>query len=137
MSIVSGHRISIPSLLRVGKGTLGEIGTYLKDNKLEKVVVYFGNGLIDMFGYTVLTSMNQNGVEVLEYKELDTIHINDIIDLAFSINPKTQAVLGIGGGKVIDTAKYVAFLRKLPFISVPTSSSSDGFSSSRDRKSVV
>ncbi len=130
MSTVSGHRISIPSLLRVGKGTLGEIGTYLKDNKLEKVVVYFGNGLIDMFGYTVLTSMNQNKVEVLEYKELDTIHINDIIDLAFSINPKTQAVLGIGGGKVIDTAKYVAFLRKLPFISVPTSSSSDGFSSS-------
>ena len=130
MSTVSGHRISIPSLLRVGKGTLGEIGTYLKDNKFERVVVYFGNGLIDMFGYTVLTSMNQNGVEVLEYKELDTIHINDIIDLAFSINPKTQAVLGIGGGKVIDTAKYVAFLRKLPFISVPTSSSSDGFSSS-------
>lgn len=130
MSTVKGHRISIPSLLKVGKGTLGKIGRYLKDNKFDRVVVYFGNGLIDMFGYTVMTSMNESDVEVLEYMELDTIHINDIIDLAFSVNAKTQAVIGIGGGKVIDTAKYVAFLRKMPFISVPTSSSSDGFSSS-------
>jgi glycerol-1-phosphate dehydrogenase [NAD(P)+] len=30
---------------------------------------------------------------------------------------------------VIDAGKYAAFLKKLPFISVPTSSSSDGFSS--------
>ena len=35
----------------------------------------------------------------------------------------------IGGGKVIYAGKYAAFLRNLPFISVPTSSSSDGFSS--------
>ena len=38
-------------------------------------------------------------------------------------------MFGIGGGKVIDAAKYAAYLRKLPFISVPTSASSDGFSS--------
>ena len=35
----------------------------------------------------------------------------------------------LGGGKVIDAAKYAACLRKLPFLSVPTSASSDGFSS--------
>ena len=38
-------------------------------------------------------------------------------------------MISIGGGKVIDAGKYAAFLRNLPFISVPTSSSSDGFSS--------
>ena len=35
----------------------------------------------------------------------------------------------MGGGKGIDAGYYAAFLRYLPFISVPTSSSSDGFSS--------
>lgn len=50
--------------------------------------------------------------------------------MAFSISPKAQAVIGIGGGKVIDAAKYMGFLKKLPFISIPTSTSSDGFASS-------
>jgi glycerol-1-phosphate dehydrogenase [NAD(P)+] len=49
--------------------------------------------------------------------------------MAFALPNKTQAVIAIGGGKVIDAGKYAAFLKKLPFISVPTSSSSDGFSS--------
>ena len=38
-------------------------------------------------------------------------------------------IIGIGGGKVIDAAKYCGFLRNLAFISIPTSASSDGFSS--------
>lgn len=130
MSVVKTNRISIPTLLKVGNGTLNNIGKYLKDNNFNRVVIYFGNGLIDLFGYTVLSSMVDAEVEVLEYRELDTIHMNDIIDLAFEIDASTEAVIGIGGGKVIDTAKYAAFLRKMPFISVPTSASSDGFSSS-------
>ena len=52
-----------------------------------------------------------------------------MIGIAFDIDSKAQVVVGIGGGKVIDGAKYAAYLRKLPFISVPTSASSDGFSS--------
>ena len=64
----------------------------------------------------------------MEYKELDSIKIEDIIDLAFSIDSKAQIIVGIGGGKVIDAAKYAAlFKQNYLFISVPTSASSDGF----------
>ena len=108
---------------------LENIGIYLKDCDFKKVVIYFGNGLIDMFGYKVLDALREAGIEVLTYCELDTVNIDDIIDLAFGLPNSTQAVIGLGGGKVIDAAKYIGFLRKLPFISVPTSSSSDGFSS--------
>lgn len=121
--------ISIPSILKIGKGVLGQIGGLLKSGGINNVVVYFGNGLIDMFGQIVMKSFEVAGVEVLQYCELDTVDIDDIIDIAFSLDVKTQAVVGIGGGKVIDAAKYMGYLRKLPFISVPTSSSSDGFSS--------
>jgi glycerol-1-phosphate dehydrogenase [NAD(P)+] len=51
------------------------------------------------------------------------------MSLAFALPIHTQAIIGLGGGKVIDAAKYACYLKKLPFISVPTSSSSDGFSS--------
>lgn len=122
--------IAIPSILKIGAGALSEIGSFLKDAGFTKVVILFGNGLIDMFGNDVMKSLGSAQIKVLEYQEMDTVDLKDITDLAFSMPNETQAVIGIGGGKVIDAAKYCGFLLKLPFISVPTSSSSDGFSSS-------
>ncbi len=126
---MNNSQIAIPSLLKVGKGALKNLGNYISADGMDKAVIYFGNGLIDMFGNDVMHSLKESGVSVLEYRELDSIKIEDIVELAFSMDSKTQVVVGLGGGKVIDAAKYAAFLRKLPFISVPTSASSDGFSS--------
>ncbi len=129
MDKISSSHIAIPTLLKIEPGALEKIGPYLKENRFEKVVIYFGNGLVEMFGRQVFASLENSGIEVLEYCELDTVDIDDIIEIAFRLPNCTQAVIGLGGGKVIDAAKYMGFLRKLPFISVPTSSSSDGFSS--------
>lgn len=129
MSTTINKSIAIPAMMKIEKGALSKIGGFLKNNNLNRVVIFFGNGLIDLFGSTVMDSLNDNDIEVLEYQELDTVHLEDITDLAFSLPNKTQAVIGLGGGKVIDAAKYMSFLKKLPFISVPTSASSDGFSS--------
>lgn len=123
------NHIAIPALLKIGPGALGELGAYLKDLRMEKVVILFGNGLIEMFGMDVMKSLAEMGIDVLEYQELDTVRLEDLTSLAFSMPAKTQAVIGIGGGKVIDAAKYCGFLRNLAFISIPTSASSDGFSS--------
>ena len=121
--------ISIPVIVKIGKGALGCLGPTLKEGELSEVVLFFGNGLIELFGAKVMDSMHSAGITVLEYQELDTVAIEDIIPLAFAIPNKAKAVVSIGGGKVIDAGKYAAFLRGIPFISVPTSSSSDGFSS--------
>lgn len=127
---VESHEISVPSFLKVGSGTLYNLGSYLKRNNFNRLVVYFGNGLINLFGNIVFESLKKSQVEVLHYEELDNTNIEDITKLAFEIPNEAQAVIGIGGGKVIDSAKYAGFLRRMPFISIPTSSSSDGFSSS-------
>ena len=126
---MTGKHISIPALLKIGAGALDNLGIYLKELQLQKVVVLFGNGLVEMFGSTVMEALQQEDIDILEYQELDTVRLEDLTSLAFSMPAKTQAVIGIGGGKVIDGAKYCGFLRNLPFISIPTSASSDGFSS--------
>ena len=135
---MAGKHISIPALLKIGAGALDNLGIYLKELQLQKVVVLFGNGLVEMFGSTVMEALQQEDIDILEYQELDTVRLEDLTSLAFSMPAKTQAVIGIGGGKVIDGAKYCGFLRNLPFISIPTSASSDGFSSASasDRKST-
>ena len=126
---MNNAHIAIPSILKVGKGALKNIGNDIRSGGMDKAVIYFGNGLIDMFGSQVMDSLREAGVTVLEYRELDSVKIEELVELAFSIDNKVQIIVGLGGGKVIDGAKYAAYLRKLPFLSVPTSSSSDGFSS--------
>lgn len=125
----NARSIEIPSILKIGSGALDNIGIYMKESSFCQVVLYFGNGLIDLFGQKVLESLKCEGITVLEYREIDTIAMHDLIQMAFSMPNKAQAVIAIGGGKVIDAGKYAAFLKNIPFISVPTSSSSDGFSS--------
>lgn len=129
MSKQNNAYIAIPTLLKVEPGALDQLGSYFREGHIQKVVIFFGNGLIDMFGSRVIKSLSDANIEVLEYQELDSVKLEDITSLAFTLPVKTQAVIGIGGGKVIDAAKYMGFLRKLPFISIPTSASSDGFSS--------
>ena len=102
--------INIPTLLKIEAGALSNIGDFLASSGLKKVVIYFGNGLIDMFGTQVMDSLRQAEVEVLEYRELDTVDINDIMSLAFALPIHTQAIIGLGGGKVIDAAKYACYL---------------------------
>ncbi len=123
-------RISIPALLKIEDGVIKNIGTYLKSAGFNKIVILFGNGLTEMFGGTVFDSLEKTGVEVLFTREMDTVDFDDVTKLAFELPKETKAIVGMGGGKVLDAAKYMGFVLKLPFISVPTSSSSDGFSSS-------
>ncbi len=56
-----------------------------------------------------MKSLTDAGITVLEYSELDTVEIDDIITLAFDIPNKAKAVVSVGGGKVIDAGKYAAF----------------------------
>lgn len=125
----AGKSIAIPAILKVGRGALENIGSYLREENFKNAVIYFGSGLIELFGVKVMDSLKEAGIEVMEYREIDTVCIDDIVEMAFTLPNKVQVIIAIGGGKVIDAGKYTAFLRNLPFISVPTSSSSDGFSS--------
>ncbi len=129
MAAQTNAYIAIPSILKVEADALSNLGKYMKELNFTNVVLYMGSGLIDLFGDKVLTSLNGAGINVLTYCELDTVDIDDLVSMAFAIPNSCQAIIGLGGGKAIDGAKYMSFLRKLPFISVPTSTATDGFSS--------
>lgn len=123
-------QIAIPALLKIEAGATAQIGKFIRNSGFDNVVILFGNGLTSMFGGTVLGALQDEGINVLHQQEMDTVDFDDITELGFSLPNKTEAIIGMGGGKVIDAAKYIGYILNIPFISVPTSSSSDGFSSS-------
>ncbi|MEN8906309.1 MAG: iron-containing alcohol dehydrogenase family protein [Clostridiales bacterium] len=125
------NRISIPAIMEVGFDKLANLGFYINKAGFDKIAIFFGSGIKELFGDTVLSSIKNIGnIEITKLYEFESNDISDIVENGFSIPPKTDLIIGIGGGRVVDVAKYISFLNDKPFFSVPTSTSNDGFSSS-------
>ncbi|MDR3594993.1 iron-containing alcohol dehydrogenase family protein [Clostridium sp.] len=123
------HRIAIPSILEVGKGNINNVGTLIKKTMFQKVSIYFGEGIEELFGEAIRNSLKEVNIEISKVETISDIKFEEISTKAFAISNDVEALIGVGGGKVIDAVKYMSFLKKLPFISIPTSTSNDGFSS--------
>ncbi|AAK79593.1 glycerol-1-phosphate dehydrogenase [NAD(P)+] [Clostridium acetobutylicum] len=123
------HRIAIPLILEVGNNKIYNIGQIIKKGNFKRVSLYFGEGIYELFGETIEKSIKSSNIEIEAVETVKNIDFDEIGTNAFKIPAEVDALIGIGGGKAIDAVKYMAFLRKLPFISVPTSTSNDGFSS--------
>ena len=124
------HRISIPTILQVNRNNLARLGSFIAQAGFTKITLFFGEGIEALFGEAVTAAIDEGKIQVLQRLNYDDNRIEELLRMAFAIPRNTQAVVGVGGGKVLDVAKYIAYLNELPFISVPTATSNDGFASS-------
>ena len=125
----SNRQINIPYLLKIGPGKFDKIGKYLIDKDMTSIAVFWSEGLESVFGERFNNSIQAYGINVLHKQDVRFINIEEITKVAFNLPNSLNAIIGVGGGKALDFAKYASHLLKLPFISVPTSASNDGFCS--------
>lgn len=125
----TNKQINIPYLLKIGNGKTEKIGKYLIDKNLPDVALFLGEGTEELVGAKLYQGFENNSIQVIHKQVVNDISIEAITKTAFQLPPETDVIVGIGGGKALDFAKYTAHLLKLPFISVPTSTSNDGFCS--------
>jgi glycerol-1-phosphate dehydrogenase [NAD(P)+] len=123
------QQISIPSILKIGEHELNFLGEYLKNIPFKNVACFFSDGIEDIYGDKVFESLKSSDIKIVHKKNIQEINIESIIHTAFKIPKTVDALVGIGGGKALDYSKYCAHILALPFISVPTSVSNDGFCS--------
>ncbi len=122
-------QIQIPTLVRIKAGALDRVGIYARRNSFSHVVVVHSDGLpADLLNRLYEGFKNEN-VSILHSWPVQEASFEQARDLFPGIPAKTSAIVGFGGGRALDVAKYCAFLTGLPYISVPTSLSNDGICS--------
>lgn len=101
-----------PTKIEFGRGKEKNIGRYIKEAGFESVLLVYGMGSIKEIGLyeKIVSSLRQNGIV---YRELEGVVSNPLLSrvndgIAIAKEHKLQAVLGVGGGSVADSAKAIA-----------------------------
>lgn len=121
--------IVVPSLLRIKPNALFKLGKYLRSDGLSNIALFYGEGLKELFHATVDVSLASSEIKVLHEGVARSNDIETIFQESLGMPSKLDAIVAIGGGKVIDCCKYLALIRQTPLVSVPTLISNDGFAS--------
>jgi len=120
------HEMEIPRKVLLGSHILEKVKEVCKDLNLKDQLVINDSLTKDIAGETVSDSLKCENLIVknAEYKEVEKV-------VEYLKENKNGSIIAVGGGSVIDIAKLASFTEKIPFISIPTTSSHDGIASSR------
>lgn len=121
--------IVIPSLLRIKPNALNKIGKYLRASGWSEVALLWGDGMSERFANTVRISFDATDITVAFESTATNNDVEVLFQESLRIGPRVSALVAIGGGRVIDCAKYLAHLLKKSLVVVPTAISNDGFCS--------
>jgi len=101
-----------PTKIEFGREKENNIGRYIKEANIKSVLLVYGTGSIKKNGLyeRVIASLKNNGIS---YEELDGVVSNPLLSrvndgIKIVKEKKLQAVLGVGGGSVADSAKAIA-----------------------------
>ena len=101
-----------PTKIEFGKGKENKIGLYIKEAGIKNILLVYGTGSIKKTGLyeKIINSLNENGIT---YEELDGVVSNPLLSrvndgIKIAKKQKIEAVLGVGGGSVVDSAKAIA-----------------------------
>ncbi len=124
------HTIELPRRVVIGKGVLSQVGNICENMGLgEPVLLISGPHVIELAGKVVLKSLLD--AEIPTSLELVTKTDTEDLERILRTAGQFRTIVGCGGGRVIDVAKWTASKLGIPFVSVPTAPSHDGIASNR------
>ena len=127
MSILS-RDVSLPLFMCIEEGASNRLGALLLGHNLRFAHPLFitGGPVLQKKAETISRSLDGNAT-LLPVRESTIEEAERIMERIEADSP--DVVVGVGGGRVLDLAKYTASEKGLPFISVPGAVSNDGIAS--------
>jgi len=119
----------LPTKVITGSGALAKLPELLESFGYRVLALLTGPTVGSTIGKRVANALSSYGFEVntCTVGASDAGTVNEVI--AFVREVGAQLVVAVGGGRVIDVAKYAAYQSGLRFVSVPTAVSHDGIAS--------
>lgn len=122
--------------IQIQSGALREVAGYLETKRWTSVVMVVDGNTYDIAGQPLANLLTKSSIQVQVTRLLpdwkgdiiadEVSLIQVILDIQQS---GAKAVLAVGGGTIHDITRYAAYTAGIPFISVPTAASVDGFNS--------
>lgn len=122
------NSINIPDklkLLNSNKEMANELKSFIKEQNFSKIA---------FITTKTPNHLITNELEVSIFDHVEKLKTFQVINPSVAYVNQLQLsefnlIIGVGGGKAIDTAKYAAHINNLPFVSIPTLISNDGICS--------
>src|ERR671910_3312592 len=99
-------QIAIPTLVRVKDGALDRLGIYLARGGHRQVAVLLSKGLVAPLPDRLASALKAESVEPAARVEVPENDLESAARLFAALPAGVTAVVGVGGGKALDVAKY-------------------------------
>ena len=125
------HTMELPRQIVVGENNILDVGEFLHglSANSKKVSIISGKNVKKIFGQQIDSSLKESRISSIWHLANSNL-VQDIKQIQKKVkNAKTDLIIGIGGGRSVDIAKFCSFNLRKPFVSIPTSASHDGIAS--------
>ena len=127
---MQSHTMELPRLIEIGEKNIGDFGEFLKTlNKPKKVSLICGTNVQKVLKIKVEKSLKIKKIKFVWHTSTDN-QIKSINKIKKNVKQdNSDLIVGIGGGRSVDTAKLISYNLSIPFVSLPTAASHDGMAS--------
>ena len=122
--------MELPRLIEIGEKNIGDFGKFLNSlNKPKKVSLISGTNVQKVLRKKIEKSLKAKKIRYIWHTSKDN-QIKSLNKIQKDVKKdNSDLIVGIGGGRSVDTAKLISYNLGKPFVSLPTAASHDGMAS--------
>ena len=127
---MQSHKMELPRLIEIGEKNINDFGKFLISlNKPKKVSLIAGTNVQKILKKQIEKSLKLKKIQFIWHTSIDN-QIKSLNKIQKDVKKdNSDLIVGIGGGRSVDTAKLISYNLGKPFVSLPTAASHDGMAS--------
>ncbi|MGI9530847.1 NAD(P)-dependent glycerol-1-phosphate dehydrogenase [Lutimonas sp.] len=127
---MQSHSMELPRLIEIGEKNIADFGRFLNSlNRPKKISLVSGTNVQKVLRKKIEKSLKSNKIQFVWHTSKDN-QIDSLNQIQKNVKKDDSSlIVGVGGGRSVDTAKMISYNLGKPFVSMPTAASHDGMAS--------